>query len=405
MARLTERLTARACRRASRRGLHPDGRGLYLNVAKGGSKSWIYRYEADSKRHDLGLGPYPEVGLAKAREEAMKLTQLRLGGGNPLVTRRRAGHRPETPTFQWCVERYVEANKAGWRSGKYAHDWEQSLVTHAYPVLGRVPVNMIDLGLVMQVIEPHWATQARLMSQVRARIETVIDWAVVRGYRQGPNPARWKGHIEALLPEKGKVAQVEHFAALPHIEMPVFMARLRAEDSVVARVLEFAVLTAARAGEARGATWQEIDLEGRQWRIPARRMKTHRPHVVPLSDAVIALLQQMAAGRRGELVFPRPESDGPLPERSMLDLLGRLMPGQKLTVHGFRSSLRDWAAECTAVPSEVAELALSHKVGSKVEQSYRRSDMFEKRRQLAETWARYLDGTPGDVVALSRRSA
>jgi integrase len=253
-------------------------------------------------------------------------------------------------------------------------------------------VQAIDVGLVMKALEPIWNEKPETASRVRGRIESVLDWATARGYRQGENPARWRGHLENLLPKKSKVWRVEHHAALPYTEIGAFMAELREQDGTAARALEFAILTAARTGEVIGATWSEIDLEGHLWTIPAVRMKAGKEHRVPLSDAALAVLRAMGEVQTGEFVFPGNRAKQPLSQMAMLMLLRR-MGRDGLTVHGFRSAFSDWCAEQTAFPSEVREMALAHTVGDKVEAAYRRGDLFEKRRQLAEAWARYC-GTP-----------
>ena len=401
MARVAERLSARVvqtARATTRPIMLADGKGLYLRVGPSGSKSWIYRYQTGDKTHDLGLGPYPDIPLATARERATAQRRLRLDGQDPALLRRAGRDQTKLATaramtFQQCAEAYIAANKAGWRAGsKTERLWTATLATYAYPVFGALPVAMVDTALVTKAVEPLWASKTQTASRVRGRVESVLDWATVRGYRSGENPARWKGHLENLLPATGKVASTEHRAALDYREIAAFMAELRKQDGVAVRPLEFAILTAARASEVAGARWSEFNLAERLWTIPGARMKMANDHRVALSDAAVAIVAGVP--RKGDLVFP-------IDVGSMLRAAQRIRPD--ITTHGFRSTFTDWAAEQTAFPTEVVELALAHKVGSKVEQAYRRTDQFQKRRQLADAWARFcaLPSVPaGRVVAI-----
>ncbi|HWB47530.1 MAG TPA: integrase arm-type DNA-binding domain-containing protein [Stellaceae bacterium] len=362
--------------------LKADGGGLYFRVTPTGGRSWVFRYAIGDKRRDMGLGPYPDVGLSEARDKAAELRRQKRDGIDPLAAK--AGRRAaaaKAMTFKQCAEAYIEAHKAGWRNAKHGAQWTATLETYAYPTFGKLPVADIDTALVMTVLRPIWTAKPETASRVRGRIESIIGWATVSGYRQGDNPARWRGHLDALLPQKTKVRAVEHHAALPYAEIGKFMAGLRAQEGAAAKALEFAILTAARTGEVIGATWQEIDWEGRTWTIPPERMKAHREHRVPLSTAALAILKALPKGGPGDRVFP-------LSNMALLMTLRRMERGD-LTAHGFRSTFRDWAAERTAFPSEVAEMALAHVVGDKVEAAYRRGDLFEKRRQLAEAWSRF----------------
>jgi integrase len=407
MVRTAERLSARMVQTAtaipSKSRMLADGKGLYLRIGPTGSKSWIYRYQDDGKQHDLGLGPYPDISLAAARERATAQRRLRLDGQDPVATRRAGRDRAKLAvaramTFRQCAEAYIAANRAGWREGSRSeHYWVATLEAYAYPVFGDLPVQMVDTALVTKAVEPLWANKVETASRVRGRIEKVLDWATVRGYRQGENPARWRGHLENLLPKKGKVASTKHHAALPYAEIGAFMVDLRRQEGVAARALDFAILTGARRGEVIGARWSEFNLAERIWTIPAARMKADAEHRVALSGAAVAIVEQMS--RDGDLVFPSLKDGKPL-----LAVLAR-MKRVDLTMHGFRSTFADWAAEQTAFSTEVVELALAHKVGSKVEQAYRRTDQFQKRRQLADAWARYCSGPKADagkVVAIRR---
>ncbi|MGH7031548.1 MAG: tyrosine-type recombinase/integrase [Steroidobacteraceae bacterium] len=412
--RVRQRLTAAAVRTAkcgiSATGrpygrLHADGGGLYLRVDPGGAKSWVFRYAIAGRQRDLGLGSAADYTLAEARERALEARKLVGDGQDPVevrAERRRASAIAAASgmTFRECAEAYIAAHRAGWRNPKHAAQWPATLATYVYPVFGKLPVQAVDTGLVMKALEgnvaepgeppqPLWTAKPETASRVRGRIEAVLDWGRARGYRDGENPARWKGHLDNLLPARAKVRRVEHHAALPYAELPGFMAALRERDGLAARALEFAILTAARTGEVIGARWPEIDLDARLWTIPGNRMKAGREHRVPLSEPAAALLTA-----RGERPFP-------VSNMAMLMLLRR-MGRADLTVHGFRSAFSDWCAEQTNTPSEVREMALAHTVGDKVEAAYRRGDLFEKRRQLAEAWSQYCGGQTADVVMLVR---
>jgi integrase len=381
-----------------------DGRGLYLRIETSGSKSWILRYQVAGKRHDHGLGPYPEITLATARERALQRRRMLLEGIDPIEAR--AAQRrnaaiadAKAMSFKQCAERYVAAHSIGWRNPKHTAQWSASLETRVYSIFGEVPVQIVDTGLVMKALEPIWQTKTETASRVRGRIESILDWAKARGYRSGENPARWKGHLENLLAPRSKVRKIEHHPALPYAELPEFMAELRQQKSVAARALEFLILTAARSGEVLGAQWSEINFAERLWIVPASRMKAGREHRVPLSGPAIAILEEMRAIRHSDYMFPgnrdrRPL--GPVALRQTLQRMGRT----EITAHGFRSAFADWCSERTSFSSEIREMALAHVVGNKVEAAYRRSDLFQKRRQVMDAWARYCTEPPaaGEVV-------
>jgi integrase len=292
------------------------------------------------------------------------------------------------------AEEFINRNEAGWRNAKHRGQWRTTLATYVYPVLGELPVAVIDTGLVVEVLDPIWSEKPETASRVRGRIEVVLDAATVRGFRQGPNPAQWKGNLAHILPARGRVRKVAHHAALPFDDMPEFLAALRGREGMSARALEFAALTAARTGEVLGARWGEIDLTAKVWTVPAERMKAAREHRVPLSDAaldVLAKVRPLALTQDGEPdpaapVFPGPRRALAMSNMTMLMLLRR-MGRDGLTAHGFRSTFSDWAAERTAYPREVVEMALAHAVENKVEAAYRRGDLFEKRRKLMVDWA------------------
>ncbi|GMU47725.1 MAG: hypothetical protein AMXMBFR26_25070 [Porticoccaceae bacterium] len=364
------------------------------------------RIWSTGKRRDIGLGGFPEVGLAKARDKARELREQIRAGADPVADRQRqrAEHKAATAkaiTFDQAVERFLAAKSGEWRNAKHRQQWANTLAQHASPTIGALPVDAIELPHVLAVLEPVWSVKTETATRLRGRIEAVLDWAKVHGYRAGDNPARWKGNLDAVLPKPGKIAPVAHHRALPWREVPAFVAELRKREGIAARALELAILTAARSGEVRGATWDEIDLQRRLWTVPGPRMKSGREHRVPLPGAAVALLERLEGPREG-LVFPGPKGK-PLSDMALTSVMRRM--GVDAVPHGFRSSFRDWAAEQTRYPREVCELALAHRIGSDVEHAYQRADLVEKRRQLMDGWARHCDGLApagGEVLALVR---
>lgn len=374
-------------------GSYCDGGGLWLLVQSLTSRSWFYRYMRELKSHDMGLGPYPEITLAEARRRAAEARQLRAHGKDPLAEREatRVAARvnaAKSMTFRQCSAAYIASHEATWKNEKHRYQWRATLDT-ANEILGDLPVHEIDVGLVLRVLEPIWTTKNETASRLRGRIEAILDWATVRGYRTGANPAQWKGRLAHALPARARVRRVEHHAALPFDEIGAFMAALRKQDGTAARALEFTILTAARTNETIGATWAEIDLDAKIWIVPGPRMKAKKEHRVALSDAAIALLTAIKPddATADQFVFPGRRAGKPLSNMSMLVLLRR-MGRDDLTVHGFRSTFSDWAAERTAFPREVVEMALAHAIGNAVEAAYRRGDLFAKRRHLAAAWAK-----------------
>lgn len=381
-------------------GYSADGGGLYLQVSRSGTASWVFRYRFASRVREYGLGSTKHIGLADARGLAGELRKRVILGNDPVATRQatRSSARVATAkamTFQACAELYIAAHRASWSNAKHAAQWGSTLATYAYPVMGGLPVAAIDTVEVMRAIETLWSSRMETASRVRGRIESVLDWAAVRGHRQGENPARWKGHLEHLLARK--TSSVAHHAALPYAEIAGFMAELRTKTGVPARALEFAILTAARTGEAIGAKWDEINIAERLWVVPATRMKAGREHRVPLSDAAMAIVNAMIPLRQGAYVFSGARPGRPLSNMAMLAVLRRL-GRTDLTAHGFRSSFSDWCAEQTSFPAEAREMALAHAIGSRVEASYRRGDMFQVRRRLADAWARWCAASVSPVV-------
>jgi integrase len=401
MARVIGKLTALAIDKAKRRGYYGDGGGLFLQVSASGSKSWVFRFRDAGRLHEMGLGATHTIGLAEAREKAWECRRLRLDGIDPIEARKVARAQARlaaatATTFKDCAERYIAAHRAGWRSRTHSAQWPSTFGRYVYPIFGSLPVQGVDVGLVLKVLEPIWTVKPETAARVRGRIESVLDWAAARGYRQGDNPARWRGHLENLLPTKSKVRRVKHHAALPYAEIGDFIAQLKQHDGVAARALEFTILTAARTGEVIGASWSEMNIAERVWVVPAERMKSDKEHRVPLSDAALAILKQMQAIRQGDFVFASGKARRPISNMAMMMTLRRMGRGD-LTVHGFRSSFRDWAAEHTNFPREVAEMALAHAVGDKVEAAYRRGDLFQKRRQLMDAWSRFCIASAPDT--------
>ena len=397
MTRASARLTALKVERAKKPGMYADGGGLYLRVTPEGARNWVLRYMLDRKPHWMGLGPLALCSLAEARARALEARKQRHDGIDPIAARRaeRARLRLDASkaiTFKQCAETYIAAHRAGWRNPKHAAQWSATLATYAYPVVGGLPVQSLENGLVLRVLEPIWTAKPETASRVRGRIEAILDWAAVRGYRTGENPARWRGHLDKQLPQKTKVREVAHHAALPYAELPAFLPTLRAQVGVSARALEFLLLTAARTGEVIGARWSEIDLIDKVWTVPAGRMKAHREHRVPLSPQALAILCDMQADRRDDdrtFVFPGHKAGAPLSNMALLMLLRRVGRAD-LTAHGFRATFKTWASERTAFQREIIEVALAHLMsGDKTEEAYWRGDLLSKRRRLMEAWGSF----------------
>ena len=407
MARAIERLTALTVERLKsaeepKPGMYPDGAGLYLRVTSEGARNWVLRYMLDRKPRWMGLGPLSLYGLADARTRALDARRKRHDGIDPIEARRAERTRQRLDaakaiTFKQCAESYITSHRAGWRNAKHRYQWNQTLKQFVYDEIGSLPVQAVDTTLVLKVLEPIWTTKPETASRVRQRIENILDSAKARGYRDGENPARWRGHLDKILPARSRVREVEHLAALPYTELPAFLANLRTRDAIAACALEFLILTAARTGEVIGARWSEIDLLDKTWTVPATRMKAHREHRVPLSARALAIMQEMQAARGGDdetdYLFPGPRRGKPLSNMALLMLLRR-MELKNLTVHGFRATFKTWASERTSFQNEIAEAALAHVIGDKVEQAYRRGDLFEKRRRLMQQWATFCASAP-----------
>ena len=393
MARTKHRLSAKRVENLKKPGLYADGGNLYLRIAPGGSKGWIFRFTLHGKTRDAGLGSFPTISLATARDQAEKLRKLLIDGIDPIEARKaeRAAVRAESEqavTFEECARAYISSHEVGWRNEKHGAQWRSTLKTYVYPVIGQLPVKAVDTTHVMQILEPIWRSKSETASRIRGRIEVILSWAKVRGYRDGENPAQWRGHLDHLLPAKGKVRRVIHHPALPYPEIPAFMKLLREQEGFAARALEFLILTASRTNETLRATWDEIDWDLALWTIPAERMKGGRDHRVPLTSRALQLVSEMSDIKLNEFVFPGMKPGRPLSDMSLLMLLRRIGYGH-VTAHGFRSTFRDWTAECTSFSGDAAELALAHAVPNPVEAAYRRRDMLAKRQQLMSEWGQY----------------
>jgi integrase len=406
----TDKLTDRTVK-ALPAGTWGDGAGLYLQVLPSGARTWLFRYKKAGKTTWMGLGGYPTVGLAEAREAAGQAKRTIKAGTDPLGARKAAKAEREaldSHTFAAVAGRYIAAHKAGWRNEKHVGQWLATLQTYAYPQIKDKAVSTVTVADVLAILEPIWTEKPETASRVRGRIEAVLDYATARKLRFGENPARWKGHLDHLLPARAKVAKVEHHAALPWLDAPALIAKLAESKGMAAACLRFLALTAARSGEARGAKWSEIDMAAKVWTIPAERMKAAREHRVPLTDTALAILRAAYPPGATEkpdsgLVFPGGKPGAPLSDVALAKALHTAGAGD-FTVHGMRSTFRDWAAESTAFPREVCEAALAHGNKDKVEAAYLRGDHFEKRRKLMEAWATYATGparvTGANVTAI-----
>jgi integrase len=409
MAQTIGRLSAVKVAKVKEPGYYADGGNLYFRVAPTGGRGWIFRFALAGRTRDMGLGAYPDISLATARDLAEKYRALVKQGVDPIERRRAdlAAQRVESAknlTFDECSQAYIDSHEAGWRNAKHRAQWSSTLNRYASPVFGKLPVAAIDTGLVMRVLKPIWRKKTETASRLRGRIESVLDWARVHGYRSGENPARWKGNLDHLLPAKSKVRPVQHHPALPYSEIPAFMAEIRECPDGAARALEFTILTAARTNETIGATRAEIDPRENAWNVPGARTKSGRDHRVPLSKRALSLLTPTSSNAKHAFIFEGRQPGSSLSNMAMLKLLER-MGRSDLTVHGFRSTFRDWAAERTNFPNEVVEMALAHAVEDKTEAAYRRGDLFEKRRRLMEQWAEYCAIAPAGKVVPLRSSS
>jgi integrase len=409
MARQQQRLSALQVSKLTKPGLYGDGGGLTLQITATGAKSWLLRYMIAGKPFGMGLGPTHTVSLAEARQKARDARLLLLEGINPLAAKKQnqiaaALADANMMSFDECAKVYILAHKAAWKNAKHCDQWTNTLNTYASPVFGNLPVAEINTGLVVKCLAPIWETKAETASRLRGRIESVLGWATTSGYRTGENPARWKGHLENLLANTSRISRIKNHPSLPWQQVGAFMLAIRAREGLAARALEFAILTACRSGEARGARWSEFDLRDKTWTIPAERMKAKREHQIPLSDAALALLNSLP--KDTDVVFVGTKGQA-LTDMSLTSVIRRMngngkpiwadSNGDAVTVHGFRSSFRMWAAEATNYPREVAEHALAHQLPDAVERAYQRGSQFAKRTALMTEWAVYCSKVPTDA--------
>jgi integrase len=390
-------------------GMYGDGRRLWLEIKPGverPSKGWIFRYrDREGRGRYLGLGSAYDISLEEARDRADEESRKLEAGLDPLAdkrARKAVSQVEKIPTFDECAERYILQHESEWSNATHRHQWQQTLADYASPVIGDLPVNAIDTSLVCRVLEPIWASKTQTASRLRARIEAVLSMAKVLGWRTGENPAAWRGHLDQVFGKPKKVTKPQNHPSLHYSKIAEFVAALRQRKGISALALEFTILSGGRTDEVLGAQWNELDLVAKTWSIPAERMKSDRPHRVPLSGRMIEILAVMAADRRSEFIFPG--SVGPRLDDSALDNVLRRM-NSNVTVHGFRSTFRTWVEEETSTPHAIAEAALAHRVGNATEAAYQRGDLLERRRELMEHWAVYVNGPPPSVVVPMRKGA
>lgn len=409
MVRQINRLTDIEVKSASKSGYLADGDGLYLQVTKAGNKSWVYRFSINKRKREMGLGPYPRVSLKNARDAARDC-QVMVGKGiDPIDQKKRDRAQiiedgRALKTFKEFAEEYIRDKSAEWSNAKHEKQWSSTLSTYAYSIFGNIPVGMIETDHVLRALKPIWQSKTETATRVRQRIEAVLDAAKAEGLRKGDNPASWKGHLSYRLPNPSKIKKVRHHPALPYQEASAFIRDLHERENVAARGLSFLIHTAARTGEVIGAIFDEFDIENAIWTVPAIRMKAEKEHRVPLSPPALEIVKTMEIERSNEFVFPGLRGGG-LSNMAFLQQL-KHMGRDDLTVHGFRSTFRDWAAEQTAYPSDVVEMALAHTISNKTEAAYRRGDLFEKRRRLMNDWATYCDqiSETSEVIPLRPRN-
>ncbi|WP_026296532.1 integrase arm-type DNA-binding domain-containing protein [Thioalkalivibrio sp. ALJ2] len=374
-------------------GKHEDGGGLRLVVSPTGAKKWVLRVTIRGKRREMGLGTYPDVTLATARDEAVRFRSIAKAGGDP-IAERTAGKR-QTPTFTSCAAQYIRSQRHGWRNAKHQRQWVRTLKTYARPVIGKRLVNEITTEDILQILSPIWTTKNETAKRVQGRIENVLDFAAAHGFRAESNPARWRGHLDKLLPKPTRVRSVTHHPAMPYFDVPAYMDELRSMDGIAPKALRFLILTATRTNEVRFSTWGEINLTDGTWIIPAGRMKSRREHRVPLASEAMEILDELPNLQDNPYLFPGMRERRPLSNMALLNTMRRSGFGVggvrgNYVPHGFRSSFRDWSGEVSSFPRDVAEMALAHVIQNKVEAAYRRGDLFQKRRTMMQEWADYL---------------
>ncbi|WP_310187193.1 phage integrase central domain-containing protein [Mesorhizobium sp. BE184] len=387
MARTSKRLSAVDVKAKTKPGRYADGDGLYLNIAAGQSKSWVFLWMKDGKRREMGLGSYPTVTLGTARQRVEECRRQVSEGLDPIAERKKAA----PVTFGDAADKFLASMSSSFRNAKHRDQWKMTLGDAYCAALRKRPISAIDTEDVLKVLAPVWQTKAETASRIRGRIERVLDFAAVKGWRAGENPARWRGHLKNALPARQKLARGHH-AAMPYAEVPAFIARLQGAEAMAARGLEFLILNAARSGEVMGAKWPEIDLDAAVWTVPAERMKAGKEHRVPLTPRSAEILKALKEARVSDYVFPGEKKDAPLSTMAF-PMLMRRMKVDQYTAHGFRSAFRDWAGDETSFPRELAEAALAHRVGDETERAYRRSDALARRRKLMVAWSDYCFGS------------
>ncbi len=383
-------LTVKGIRKLTEAGRYGDGGGLYLQVTESGGRSWIFRYQVRGRERAMGLGPLRDFDRDQARDRARKARQQLRDGIDPVDAQKaerdaRALAAARNLTFKDAAQQYFDGHERKWSNATHRKQFMASLSVYAFPILGKMPVAMIDTALVLRVLQPIWKDKAVTANRVRNRIESVLGWATASGFRTGDNPARWRGHLKEVLPPHGKIAKVEHHKALPYRDMPAFMAALTGRKGVDAKALEFLILTAARTGEVINAKWSEIDFEAKLWTVPAERIKGRKEHRVPLTERAIEILRALPT--EADYVFIGASKGSRIGKVAMAKVLAAIRPD--VVVHGFRSCFRDWAGETTAFPADICEAALAHSLGSKTQVAYQRGDLLEKRRQLMKAWAAF----------------
>ena len=420
MPRPIGKLSALQVNKLAKPGLYGDGGGLALQITKTGAKSWLFRFMRDGKAYGMGLGATHTISLAEARQKALDARKLLAEGINPLEEKKErrvaeALERAKAMTFDQCADAYIAAHKSSWKNAKHADQWKNTLATYASPTFGKMPVGQVDTPLVVKCLSSIWETKTETASRLRGRIESVLDWATTSGYRIGENPARWKGHLDNLLATISKASRTKHHPSLPWEQIGAFVKALRDRDGIAARAVEFAILTACRSGEVRGARWPEFDLTRKIWTIPAERMKAKREHQVPLSEATLKLLKTLPKDDDNAALVFAGSKNQVLSDMSLTAVLRRMNEGEKptwtdsqgagITVHGFRSTFRMWAAETTSYPREVAEHALAHQLPDAVERAYQRGTQFEKRRAMMADWGIFCSKPQGAASVHSLHDA
>ncbi len=384
-------------------GKYEDGGGLRLVVSNAGARKWVLRFTIGGRRREMGLGSYPDVSLAEARDKATECRKLARDGVDPIEARQTEPEK--TPSFTSCAARYIRAHRRGWKNTKHAKQWVRTLKAYARPEIGSKTVDAITTEDILKILSPIWTTKTETAKRVQGRIENILDYAAAHKYRDPLNPARWRGHLDKLLPKPTRVKKVAHHPAMPHTEVPAFMAELSNNDSISALALRFLILTATRTSEVLQAQWDEIDLKAAAWTVPAERMKTRREHRIPLSDAALVILGSVPRIEGNPYIFPGTRQGRPLSGMALLQLMRGMGYGREgsrgnYVPHGFRSSFRDWSGEVSSFPRDVAEMALAHVIENKVEAAYRRGDLFTKRQKMMQEWADYITRPTTDVVSL-----